>query len=481
MPFDGQLAGKTGHEDILQNPEVEAFLDEQGDVPKPDAKSMAEIFEACPKASSFRASLPPIIIAIDGSYYEASADDREPSRRVGYIKVGMVALDMQRYGLLGADSIYVDPIAVNRLLTSDALSMALPGANMKRAEFTSASEGFRFYVQRYFDGDRTKIGESNDTLLDTLIALLHYKEEVVEEDGQEFVTIHRCPNVDCSSNEPDGDGNRPEGKTFRVPVIGRSIRCDACDGLVLIVDALRIHEAFVESGSNAEVYGRLMLASEHLLIAHWIQHYRKYHLSLLSQMGFVMDGPLAISGQAARLHGAILALIYDANAELLKQQMEPLLVMGLTKTGIAIEHFATLNWPPLDEPGAADLRDFAFAVTDEYRYRYITPRPRTTDKPFGHETYYGQDILVRTERGHEFLICLPYACRGKRDLAFQDRFQVAQYIGAGKAFELLRTLESDLYSNALVPVILAHEYASISLVPGGKVLDLATARAVGSA
>ena len=48
------------------------------------------------------------------------------------------------------------------------------------------------------------------------------------------------------------------------------------------------------------------------------------------------------------------------------------------------------------------------------------------------------------------------------------------------AFELIRTLESDLYSNSLVPVILAHEYASISMVPGGKVLDLVTARAVGA-
>jgi hypothetical protein len=30
----------------------------------------------------------------------------------------------------------------------------------------------------------------------------------------------------------------------------------------------------------------------------------------------------------------------------------------------------------------------------------------------------------------------------------------------------------DLYDNALVPVALAHRHASISLVPGGKVLDL---------
>lgn len=481
MPFDGQLAGKTGHEDILQNPDVELFLAGHRDVPRPSQQTMEDVFDKCPRASNFNDAIPPLIIAVDGSYYEASADQREPSRRVGYIKVGMVALDMQRYEALGADGIYVDPIAVNRLLQSEALSMALPGANMKRAEFQNAAEGFRSYTQRYFDGDRTRIGESSETLLDTLIDLLRYKGEVVSSGGNDYVIIGKCPNVDCKSNEAERDGTTPGKKTFQVPVASRSLRCDVCGGLVLITDALRIHEAFVESGSNAEAYGRLMLVSEHLLVAHWIRHYRKCHLKLLTQMGFVLDGPLAISGPAARLHGAVLALIHDTNAELAAHNMAPLLVMGLTKTGISVEHFSTLNWPPPISGAQTGLIDFVFAVTDDYRYQYITPRPRITDKPFGHETYYGQDILLRTERGHEFLISLPYPSKSKSDVVFGERFDVTKYLALGKGVELIRTLESDLYSNALVPVILAHEYASISLVPGGKVLDLATARAVGAA
>jgi hypothetical protein len=67
--------------------------------------------------------------------------------------------------------------------------------------------------------------------------------------------------------------------------------------------------------------------------------------------------------------------------------------------------------------------------------------------------------------------------RFRRQLIVYD---LTKILTAGRAFELVRTLESDLYQNALIPVILAHEYASISLVPGGKVLDLATARAVGA-
>ena len=41
-----------------------------------------------------------------------------------------------------------------------------------------------------------------------------------------------------------------------------------------------------------------------------------------------------------------------------------------------------------------------------------------------------------------------------------------------RAFALIKHFELDLYENAVIPVALAHRHASISLVPGGKVLEL---------
>jgi hypothetical protein len=471
MPFDGQLAGKTGHEDILQNPDVEAMLEEHADIPRPDEKTMDEIFAGCPRASSFTGKVPQFVIAVDGSRYEASADAREPSRRVGYVKVGMVALDMDKYAKLDEGSTYVDPMAVNRLLASNALSMALPGANLKRNEYLTVAEGFRAYAQRYYRGERTTFEGSTSTLLDTLVALLKYNGDVVDHGGADHVKVLGCPNPDCDSHE------HPPA-THLVPVLEGVTKCDVCGGMIFIVDAIRIGEAFVDSGSNVETYGRLMLVSEHLLVAHWIRHYHRTRLNALSQIAFFMDGPLSISGESAKLHRAMMQLLFDINADLAKNSMEPVLIMGLTKSGIAVDHFANLNWPPPEEK-ESKLLDFAFAITDEYHYKYITPRPRV-DRAFGSETYYGQNVLVRTARGHEFLVTLPYPFATKDGEEFKNRFDLSIYPTAGRAIELIRTLESDLYSNALVPVILAHEYASISLVPGGKVLDLVTARAVGA-
>jgi hypothetical protein len=76
---------------------------------------------------------------------------------------------------------------------------------------------------------------------------------------------------------------------------------------------------------------------------------------------------------------------------------------------------------------------------------------------------------------------MTYPWAKKTEEAFKtERFDPAKYKALGPALALVTTLESDLYTNSMVPVILAHEYASISLAPGGKVLDLATARAVGA-
>jgi hypothetical protein len=43
-----------------------------------------------------------------------------------------------------------------------------------------------------------------------------------------------------------------------------------------------------------------------------------------------------------------------------------------------------------------------------------------------------------------------------------------------RSCDLIRHFELDLYESAIVPVALAHRHASISIVPGGKVLDIIT-------
>lgn len=85
---------------------------------------------------------------------------------------------------------------------------------------------------------------------------------------------------------------------------------------------------------------------------------------------------------------------------------------------------------------------------------------------FGDETYYGQNFFLKTEKGQMFVVAVPYPFATKQDKVrfAQEKVDVSRYQDLGRAF--------DLYHSAVVPIALAHRHASISPVPGGKVLDL---------
>jgi hypothetical protein len=116
-------------------------------------------------------------------------------------------------------------------------------------------------------------------------------------------------------------------------------------------------------------------------------------------------------------------------------------------------------------------------IDDLYRSTYITGSD-TPSSNFGNETYYGQDFLFKTERNRIFNFALPYPFPDKGVGGSDFVHQKADLNRYGslikRACDLIRHFELDLYDNAIVPVALAHRHASISLVPGGKVLDLLT-------
>jgi hypothetical protein len=462
MPFNNQQASKVGHEDILRNPDIDEYLSSIGDIPRPAAAELAEIFGDAPAIGEFKPSVPEVIVAFDGSLYEASADTSEPSRRVGYVKVGMVALNVKKYIDLSDQNMpYVDPMAVNRLQDRSALSMALPSAYLKEPALDSVTDGYRAAVHRYYSSDKTKVGTDKNTLLDTVVELLYAMDAVVEENGAEYVVLPSCPGVDC------------DAKNVGVPLKGEA-SCRTCEAPLFVTDMLRVWECFNEASTNAESFSRLMLASESLVLLHSLLFFKRAGLlAQLSNYAFIMDGPLSISGEAAKFHEPIMKTINQLQLEMIEHNLVPPLVMGLTKTGIAVEHFAAL-----DESIPTGI---AFPVTDEYRYKNIFGK-KVRAKPFGDEFYYGQDVLIKTPEGRQFLVSLPYPWDTKQDADFKTgRFDLSKYRNVDLAIGIINMFQSDLYENSMVPVILAHEYASISLAPGGKILDLATARALGAA
>jgi hypothetical protein len=189
----------------------------------------------------------------------------------------------------------------------------------------------------------------------------------------------------------------------------------------------------------------------------------------LAEMAFVLDGPLAIFGEPAKLHGRLQGLIFKVNQYLSEKGLPQMLVLGLQKTGGLMDHAKLLErYLP---NGSLRL------VDDAYRNRYVVGAESPADN-FGNETYYGQDFIFRTERGRVFNFAIPYPFADKTfnggGKGFSDA--KAEQVRYGdlvqQACDLIRHFEMDLYESAIVPVALAHRHASISVMPGGKVLDI---------
>jgi hypothetical protein len=213
---------------------------------------------------------------------------------------------------------------------------------------------------------------------------------------------------------------------------------------------------------------------EHMSIVQHVRYLLERSPEALSGLCFFIDRPLACFGNAAWMHSQIMAVIYDAQKYLNERGLEPFQVIGLQKTGQVVEHAMSLD--RILPPGRF------MAISDDYRGNFISQRPEGWEDTFGHETYYGQDFIFKTDTGRLFVFALPYPKRSKEQISeFRvEKSDAGRYPGLQTALHLIRHFELDLYQNAVIPIALAHRHASISLVPGGRVLDLLTAGALQS-
>jgi len=446
MPYARETAGKGGHADFVRNPDVVAFLNDCGYMRSPseeEAKRLAQTFIDAPSGEPL---LPRHVLASDASKSDTPISERLPSTQVGFLKISHVLINMAKYaGLIDPRNRFVDPFKVAEIhRAAHPLTFTMPGSNIRYKGATSVKDGFRtaLFDQLFraaSDGGRRSVAQ---VLLDL-------------EGGP--IVIDRCPSLGCATGP----------FVFEGEALVQS--CRQCGTQVYATDSLRLHEGISDFGDNSSAMTRMMNALEHLMIAAFILEVERGDVTRLAELTFVLDGPLAIFGEPAKLSQRLQRLIHRINAELSRRGLRNMLVLGLQKTGGLMDHAKLIE---------KHIRPGTFRVVDDqYRNDYITG----ADSPaanFGNETYYGQDFLFKTERGRIFNFAIPYpfeskSIQGGGQGFAQAKVELERYGGlVQQACDLIRHFEMDLYESAIVPVALAHRHASISLVPGGKVLDL---------
>ncbi|WP_155413276.1 hypothetical protein [Rhodopseudomonas palustris] len=420
-----------------------------------------------------------IILASDASPYEAIAKKDFPSIRVGLLKFSNVIIRVADYRLLrDRNDIFVDPVEIAKLKRSaNSMNVALPGAGITSDEVPLSKNLFRRKVFDIFMAEQFKSG--NERLYDTLIDLLRRSNSIKSDsDGRECVLLHK-------EKKPPIDGLKLTEHIY-IPLDPGFVDIDGdVQKRVYVTDAIRVHEVFVNEGSNAECFGRLMSALEHILLAHLIRCAHSVDPTSTGYLHVIVDGPLAIFGEAARFHRSIMSLLHDVRMDCQRIGMPGPLVVGVSKTGKIVEHARQIErLLQFDENDDARNGTYLLTVDDKYRYELIQASESNLAGNFGKDEYYGQTFIVRTSKGKIFDVTLAYPFERKADVdgeEFRDaKVNLRHYEGhLDRMLSLIEMMQTDLFQNALIPVHLAHRYASIAHSPAGRSLDAFVREALG--
>ena len=471
MPYRGEPSSSIAHLNILKDPHVVDFLKGCTYLPNVEGRQ-TEIGERLLDVSArIRPITDGIILASDGSPYEAVIEERFPSVRVGFLKFANVIIDIADYQRLRkTNSQFIDPIELARIhRQSQSLSIAVPGAGISNEQGLASSSLLRRTI---FEATRSEtFSAAGERLFDTIVDLMRRVGSVVARDGRDGILF--------AKDKKSPATGEPLAEHLFVPLDPGFVGApDAAGDVVYVTDALRIHEAFNDEGSNLECLGRLMTAFEHLLLAHLIRCSHKIDPSISGNLHAIIDGPLAIFGEPARFHRGIMQLLDEIRRDCRRHGMPGPLVIGLSKTGKIVEHASLIDHVLQSADGGKTRREgtWVLPVEDDYRYRLIQPAVSSRSSNHGDDTYYGQCFIVRTSEGKVFDMCLAYPFASKETVdgvAFQNRKAKPEHYGddLARAASLVEMMQTDLFENALIAVHLAHKYSSIAHSPAGRSLD----------
>jgi len=456
------MADKTTHVDIVQNPDIKNFLDECNYMVPPTGNELAEIASNFVSVPFWDKGLPTKIIAIDGSSYEATVNPRIPFTRFGFVKIGHLLINRDSFKGLNSGK-FVDPFAVARLSEDNSsLLFSFPSSNMSYKGQRNVRDSFRLAMDEALYKQRFDENDSRTSIRTTLFHIAANRTGKLHSDLSNRLFLHKCPSCEAEMIE-----------VWDIPEVQK---CPHCGERVYPSDCLRIWEEVNDAASNQLALTRFTNAIMHVLIIHYIRHLKERfpnsYLGTLSNMCFFIDGPLAVNGTAAWIKSSLQKCIYDVNKELQEAEMSPLMVIGLQKSGKLYDYIHLI--------GNSIRPNSIYCVTDEFRNSYVDFNKTPSGTTYGNETYYGQDFLLKTKSGKLFVFNAPYPFQNKENILVfkKEKANIEHYTNIGAYVKLIEDFESDLYDSAVVPIALAQKYTAISLQPGGKVLDILAQTAV---
>ncbi len=449
--------GKTSHIEIVQNPDVVDFLRSCSFMREPTGDEIDEIIKSFVEVGDFwEQTLPENLITINSSSYEAHVREDIPYTNIGYIKLVTTLLKNNELLELAKNK-FIDPFRIAQLIDEkESIPFVLPSSNVKYKDCKNTVESFRRALNDFFD----KIREAKDDISTSLKSTLFWIASYADGNDANKIVLHKCPYNDCDM------------ENVEIYNIEEEQYCPKCGRRIYATDRLRLYEEVDDyAPSNQGVLRRLEKLLRHVYLAHLLRLIRRNNkeaaLKVLNELAIIINGPLAVMGTAAWIHGCLMKIINEINVDLRLKGYSDLLIIGIINEGQTISSYANLMEKHIQ-------KQTLLCVSDDFREKYINFNRQASSTTFGAETYYGQDFIWKTSNGNIIIFNLPYFMGDKSSKSSfkTEKSDCTKYNNLYRTLRLLQEMRSDMDDSSIAPLVVSKQYTAISMEPGTKVLDL---------
>lgn len=427
-PFE--YASKSSHSAIINDSGVKAFLQECNLPPTQDDIDISQDLKF--KFESIKFNPIKHIIAIDGGYTEIQVKEEFPSSTIAFFQIGALFFEINDLQDL-KEKPFIDPNDIAKLKNIERLKLPLPTKNINFSCEKSLTNSLRKKLYSFFISEPEK---DKLRFIETLRWLLFEEYSNI----QKTINLATCPS--CGSSNINL--NREEMNRDFI------FKCPSCYGDIYLTDIFRFHEAIDDELGAGGILGYLVVLIEQIYLIHSIKIILSVKPSLLNEILFIKDGPLAFFGQTAGMYKytrTLMSYLFD-NFNIF--------LVGLEKSGPFVEH--------ADNIAGKLGNNEVLVLNNEYIYKYILPCKADSNNPYGRTTYYGNKIIFKTGDGKIYVATLPT----KEPIMNpkQKDFKNIDIILAN-----LELLKCDMYDSALIPIALVNRLVSLSNHPSSVILE----------
>jgi hypothetical protein len=422
-----ELASKSSHGYIVKDEEVVEFL-QRCNLPK----YAEDVDLATHENLMLKEPDNPIkfIIAIDGGYTEVSVKKEFPSAQMAFFQFGALIFSVADLDEMSCKA-FIEPEDISKLKEIQRFKLAIPTKNITVADKSTLVESIRKTIYDFFNRN---IG--GDRFIETLAWFL-FEDYEAQRDMWNLSTCPVCgkSNIALFKQEMDGEF------TFS---------CGNCKGTIYLTDVFRLHEAIDNELGAGGILGYLTTLLEQIILIHLIRVILKTQASLLAEVLFIKDGPLAFFGQTANMHKPMRQLVQF----LFKNHN--LYLAGLEKSGAFVEH--------ADEIATRLHEDSILVLDNDYIYKYILPGKADPSNPYGRTTYYGNKVIYKSYEDRVYVVTIPTA-----DVIVAPKRE--DLINLDVVLANIKKLKCDMYDSALVPIALVNSLVSLANHPSSVILE----------